>query len=879
MNRQGPLLHYYNVCMVILLLLNLNHHPSNASSFRFWRKNRFQYFQNDNPKNSVWRSILNVKILQCRPSSFQYETTVTMICNLQGGSDEELENVLDPNPNHNNNNTITSTDPNQNQDDNDNDTKINSTASKKILQESTTKAKQLFLDKISLVSTILSRSEKATVEQTTEHYSTVLDDHDHNNTTYTTNTTTANLNDTDNEWEEADNDEITLQSDLTRPGRNICVVTTASIPWFTGTAVNPLLRAAHLHQRMNKIHFNHTNDENHHHNHNKNHNTNHHHHPVTLMIPWLELETDRQELYGSSYNFTSPKDQELYIRQWLREEASMPQEADPDTGIQIVFYNARFHPGLKSIFAMGDMLSLIPDEEADVVILEEPEHLNWYRAPGKGWTQKFRFVIGIIHTNYVEYVSGHYSGLWTAPATRIMSSAMIRAYCHVVIKLSDTLQTFAEEKERTVNVHGVRNEFLQEGIRRASMYNINNNEKEDEKEEEEERLVESVMTEKPIITFNEMQHYCDIQQNDTMSMFDMNAEEESQVYFIGKLLWAKGLDIMLDLESYYKQCTGNFFAIDIYGSGPEEKEIRRAFHGRSFNSEVSKVSTASASATTTRTTTRTEITTMEHQQEYQQYSSVNDTNGNQEIIQGEKNTTTFSMHVAKLSRPLKNVKESLDDLELPKSFHELRRNPIPATFKGRVDHANVKHPKIFVNPSVSEVLCTTTAEALAMNKFVIIPVHPSNTFFLQFDNCLAYRNKFEFVANLHWALSREPYPLSPEQRRLLTWEDATERLIKAVAITRREAKERHKLGTSKLDDRIAWFHKQLGDGYKGDFVRKVLGAGPASNQYAYLSKQKQDDSSDDDDVLSTKFLKSSFTEAIRETLANAFPSWVLAQAE
>lgn len=636
-------------------------------------------------------------------------------------------------------------------------------------------------------------------------------------------------------------DEITPQSDLTRPGRNIHIVTTAALPWFTGTAVNPLLRAAYLHRYTQSL----DGSQN----------------WVTLVIPWLELAEDQEALY--SRVFEDEVEQELFIRDWLKNEAGMEDVADE---LQILFYPARYHAGLGSIFAMGDILRLI--ETKDVAILEEPEHLSWYRAPGDGWTKSFEYVVGIVHTNYKEYASGHYSGLWTAPALAAMSSAMVRAYCHKVIKLSDTLQTYAPEKETTSNVHGVRRVFLEEGQRRA-------------------------------------------QANEQFE------PDEPRAYFIGKLLWAKGLNILLDLQDYYRQCTGDYFEIDIFGSGPDQKEIKKAFHGRrrresgdrgllettlALEGGTKVVDDGKDGGSTTELSPHPsnarrhtdDLSSLERLRwkTQQQIAKVRAMMGaardlSLDVWDDEEDLSTLFEAAAdsipsleelssKAKRRIARLKESINSVELPSTFSELRRKPIPATFPGRVDHGTLTDSHdIFVNPSVSEVLCTTTAEALAMGKFAIIPVHPSNTFFLRFPNCLAYRNKFEFVANLRWALTHTPEPLSPELEREFTWEAATERLIDASAVTWREVQERERLGTSKLDERIAWLHNELGKGTTGDVLRKILGAGPASHQVKYEMERMRDSDSEDEDEdesedervgLTDKFRQSSFAEAFRATI-------------
>jgi glycosyltransferase involved in cell wall biosynthesis len=445
--------------------------------------------------------------------------------------------------------------------------------------------------------------------------------------------------------------------------------------------------------------------------------------------------------------------------------------------------------------------------------------------------------------DYKEYANAHYSGLWTAPAIALISSAMVRAYCHKVIKLSNTLQSYAVEKESTSNVHGVRANFWQEGVRRSKLKN---------------------------------------------SWADA-ADKSADVYFIGKLLWTKGLDLMLDLEDYYKQYTGEYFPIDIYGSGPDQVAIARAFRGRrNFVSSKKDNATDYAEASNATWNDPVNQTNGESSESSAGQTSRPVVTAMDKIAQLKESISAVDIQ-EKTREHLAKIKESINAVDLPLTFAELvRRQPIPAAFPGRVDHGTLTgRYKIFVNPSISEVLCTTTAEALAMGKFAIVPVHPSNTFFLQFPNCLAYRNKFEFVANLRWALTHDPEPLTAEQARQFTWEAATERLLAASAITWREALMRERLGLAKLDERIAWFHNELGKGPSGDFIRRVLGAGPASHQVKYQKDKEAgdiavpsngdtdetaNDSSDldeeDESGFSSKFRLSSFASAIRATLGD-----------
>ncbi|KAL5545718.1 hypothetical protein UlMin_005405 [Ulmus minor] len=381
--------------------------------------------------------------------------------------------------------------------------------------------------------------------------------------------------------------------------RHVAIVTTASLPWMTGTAVNPLFRAAYLAQSAKQN--------------------------VTLLVPWL-CRSD-QELVYTNVTFSSPEEQEIYIRNWLEDRIGF--RAD----FKISFYPGKFSKERRSIIPAGDTSQFIPSKDADIAILEEPEHLNWYHH-GKRWTDKFNHVVGVVHTNYLEYIKREKNGALQAFLVKHINNWVTRAYCHKVLRLSAATQDLP--KSVICNVHGVNPKFLKIGEKIAAERELG------------------------------------------QEAFSKGA------YFLGKMVWAKGYRELIDILSKHKTELDGF-KLDVFGNGEDAPEVQSA----------------------------------------------------------------------------------AKRLDLNLNF-----------MKGR-DHADdsLHRYKVFINPSVSDVLCTATAEALAMGKFVVCADHPSNEFFQSFPNCLTYKTSEDFIAKVIEALENDPQPLTPEQRYNLSWEAATQRFV------------------------------------------------------------------------------------------------------
>jgi digalactosyldiacylglycerol synthase len=373
--------------------------------------------------------------------------------------------------------------------------------------------------------------------------------------------------------------------------KKINIITTAAIPWFTGTSINPLWRAIYLARSG---------------------------YQVRLYLPWIKTESQRL-FFPNQLIFKTQEEQRNYIFSWINNGNHINQ-------MDILFYQAEYISPLKSIYSKQKFKDII--KPCDILILEEPEHLLTFQPLAFfNFNQKGNFkVIGIIHTNYEYYLSRmvvKFLSKISSVCLRIFNNFIIKNNCEISIRLSAAVPKY--KNSVICNVNGVPERY-----------------------------------------FNRINQ----------------VDLQNKTYFIGKLIWEKGLKELVDL--CLEAC---LYELDIYGDGKSRQDIITYSNSKGLNFNFLEVLSSS-----------------------------------------EKSLAKY---------------------------------------------------KIFINPSVSEVMCTTTSEALAMGKFVIIPKHVSNEFFYSFLNCLTYENSADFKRVISYALNNQP-KLNDESLAKLSWHMANERLLKII---------------------------------------------------------------------------------------------------
>ena len=356
--------------------------------------------------------------------------------------------------------------------------------------------------------------------------------------------------------------------------------------------------------------------------------------------------------------------------------------------------SGKYSPALGSIIPTQDIQPLVP-RSAACIVLEEPEHLTWYHS-GRRWIRAFdRYVpvVGVMHTNYVDYAR-RMAGEAASITLKRLNKFLCRQHTHTCIKLSGAVQRLP--REQICFVHGVADGFLNVGRRGTDI------------------------------------------------------EFSKGAYFLGKALWAKGFQELLDRMQEHVTC-----CIEATGAG--------------------------------------------------------DATGDGSSPDPATPLPAMVQHVDVFGHghELGEIKAAAAVRDLPISFH------------GPKDHLSEEMVayRVFVNPSTSDVVATTSAEALAMGKWLLVPRHPCNVFFESFRNCLIYESPREFSEKLVHAATNNPHPLDAAEVGMLTWQNATDRFLFCCSDTNMERSK--KLGLRRVASKTSWMGYNVGYGVYS-VVRKAI---------------------------------------------------------
>jgi digalactosyldiacylglycerol synthase len=125
-----------------------------------------------------------------------------------------------------------------------------------------------------------------------------------------------------------------------------------------------------------------------------------------------------------------------------------------------------------------------------------------------------------MHTNYLDYARREEGGAMKEIFMHHVNAWVCRVHCHKVIKLSDAVQNLP--RQETMFIHGVSPHFLKVGQEKAAL----------------------------------------AREGDPSDAWGKG------VYFIGKVLWAKGYTELLDRMDEHTKRTGDNVPVDVYGTGP-----------------------------------------------------------------------------------------------------------------------------------------------------------------------------------------------------------------------------------------------------------------------------------------------------------------------
>ena len=518
---------------------------------------------------------------------------------------------------------------------------------------------------------------------------------------------------------------------LRSPGRHFTVVTTASLPWMTGTSVNPTLRSAYLARALPRS-------------------------SVTLLLPWLPA-SQQPSVFPKGVRFETPAQQEAHVREWIRQRTGF----DPP-GLRIAWYHARYCPVMKSIFPFGG------EKERHFFSLFSFRGFLFFRSfhlsapfPLSPLLLLLLLLLPLLSpppssssspfsSSFFFFLSGHAQKKQKkndeTDLTRLVGGGEDgRASSSSSITSSSPPSSFdrrdvaiLEEPEHLTWFHsGPR--WTRAFVRAIGVAHTNYG--------DYVSALRGRAAGAAVAAANRalVAVHCDavIRLSDALPALPRartafvhgvargfisagrDAAPGRGAYFVGKALWAKGYSELVAL-----------LRPDPVGWRDAARAAREA--GSRLAEEWGP---ADAGA---------------------------------EDLPPEEGGGRGA------APPSVDAFGSGEDADPVRAA--AAASGAPLTLRPGRDHLDpsLRSYRVFVNPSTSDVVATTSAEALALGRWLVCPIHPCNEFFSAFGACLRYGDAAGFRLQLCRALSRPPPRLSAEERASLTWAAATRRFLDAV---------------------------------------------------------------------------------------------------